>query len=73
MADMVNHPPHYNTGNIEVIDYIEDSLKDAFPDYCIGNVIKYISRYKHKNGFEDLNKAMWYLNRAIEYMEVHNA
>ena len=69
MKDMVNHPPHYNTGKIEVIEYIEDSLKEGFVDYCMGNVIKYISRYKYKNGIEDLHKANWYLNRAIDYMK----
>ena len=63
----VNHPSHYNTGEIEVIDYIADKLgKDGFEDYCIGNVIKYVSRYKHKNGKEDLEKAFTYLRWAID-------
>ena len=70
MADNVNHPAHYNTGTIEVINYIKDKLNyDEFTGYLTGNIIKYISRYKHKNGFEDLKKAQWYLNYLINYME----
>jgi hypothetical protein len=65
-ADNVNHPRHYNSGKYEVIDVIEDSLKDGFEPYCIGNVMKYVSRYKHKNGVEDLKKAQWYLGRVID-------
>jgi hypothetical protein len=64
-ADMVNHPPHYKAGGIEVIDYIESKELG----YHLGNVIKYISRAGLKNGkvMEDLQKAQWYLNRAIEF------
>jgi archaellum component FlaC len=67
--DVVQKPAHYNNGKYEVIDVIEDSLRDipnGFEAYCIGNVQKYIARYRHKNGVEDLRKAAWYLNRAIE-------
>lgn len=67
--DNVNHPKHYNIGDIEVIEYIKDKLtKEEYIGYCMGNVIKYVSRYKHKNGKEDLNKAMVYLSWAIEVM-----
>ena len=70
MADNVNHPAHYNTGKIEVINYIKDKLNyEEFTGYLTGNIIKYISRYKHKNGLEDLKKAQWYLNYLINYME----
>jgi hypothetical protein len=69
-ADNVNHPSHYTDGKIEVIDYIEDKLTtEGFESYCIGNVIKYISRYRLKNGLEDLKKAAWYLDRAIKHKE----
>jgi len=61
MMDKIN-PPHYQQGQIEVIDYI---LDQGF-DYLEGNIIKYVSRYKYKNGVEDLNKALWYLNKLIE-------
>jgi hypothetical protein len=60
--DNVNHPSHYKAGGIETIDFIE--AKDL--GYHLGNVIKYITRAKHKgNEVEDLKKAQWYLNRAI--------
>ena len=65
-TDLVNHPPHYNTGSIEVIDYLESSLgHQGFIDYCCGNVLKYTSRWRHKGGEEDLKKAQWYLNRVL--------
>lgn len=67
--DVVQRPKHYNSGKFEVIDVIEDSLQDGFESYCIGNVMKYIMRYKHKNGVEDLRKAAVYLNWAIERLE----
>lgn len=59
--DNIN-PSHYKQGNIEVIDFILDQKFS----YIEGNVVKYISRYKKKNGLEDLKKAQWYLNRVIE-------
>ena len=62
MADNINSPNHYNKGDIEVIDYILDQKFD----YLEGNIIKYVSRYKNKNGVEDLNKAQWYLRRLID-------
>lgn len=69
MLDNVNHPSHYNTGSIEVINYIEDKLDyNEFTGYLTGNIIKYISRYKYKNGIEDLQKAEWYLNYLINYI-----
>lgn len=70
MADNVNHPAHYNTGTIEVINYIKDKLNyESFTGYLTGNIIKYISRYKFKNGVEDLEKARWYLNYLIDYIK----
>lgn len=60
-TDNIN-PNHYKQGNIEVIDFILDQKFS----YIEGNVVKYISRYKKKNGLEDLKKAQWYLNRVIE-------
>lgn len=63
----VNNPTHYTTGEIEVIDYIQDKLTtEQFEGYCVGNIMKYVSRYRHKGGVEDLKKARWYLNRLIE-------
>lgn len=66
LAETVNHPSHYNTGKIEVIDAIED-WGLGFND---GNVVKYVARAKHKNNqIEDLKKAAWYLNREIERLQ----
>lgn len=64
--DVVNHPSHY-AGNIECIDYIRDKLTpEGFTEYCIGNVLKYVSRWRKKDGIQDLKKAAVYLNWAIE-------
>lgn len=63
--DAVNHPSHYTDGDIEVIDYIEDK---KLP-YHLGNAVKYISRAGKKNPdktVEDLQKAVWYINRYIK-------
>lgn len=69
-TDTVNHPPHYNFGDIEVIDYIKqvtETYDGGFTAYCIGNVLKYVSRAQHKgNPAEDLRKAEWYLRKAVE-------
>lgn len=65
--DPVNSPDHYTFGTIECIDYLRDKLSpEAFEGFCIGNVLKYCSRYTHKNGVEDLKKAQVYLGWAIE-------
>ena len=66
--EMIDHPSHYNDGKIEVIDYIED--KDM--NFCLGNVIKYISRAGKKDKdaeIEDIKKALWYLNRHLQRLE----
>lgn len=68
MPDMVNTPPHYiSDSGIETIDVIKAFTKDLdpFEAYCTGNVIKYICRWKHKNGIEDLKKARWYIDRIL--------
>jgi len=60
--DAVNHPPHYTKGRIECIEYI--NAWDM--DYLQGNIIKYVTRFEHKGGVEDLEKARFYLNMLIE-------
>lgn len=68
--DKVNHPNHYTFGSIEVINYIRDKMTpDEFQGYCMGNILKYVSRHKHKNGVEDLKKAQVYLGWLIESEE----
>lgn len=58
---VVNHPAHYNNhpSRIEAIDIIENF------NFCLGNAFKYIFRYQLKGGSEDLNKALWYLERQV--------
>ena len=55
-------PQHYQQGNIQVLDFINDQKFT----YLEGNIVKYISRYKTKNGLEDLEKAQYYLNELIK-------
>lgn len=70
--DKVNHPNHYKQYSQEVIDTIEE-VSSQYPGnvgYSVGNAIKYIFRAPFKgNNVEDLKKAVWYLNRAIEKLE----
>ncbi|ECO1684247.1 DUF3310 domain-containing protein [Listeria monocytogenes] len=66
--DNVNNPSHYTSGGIETLDYIKAKVKD-YPSYVAGNILKYVSRYEHKNGIEDLKKAQFYLNDLINWME----
>src|SRR5699024_10762637 len=67
LSDNVTNPSHYTNGNIETIDYLKDTLsKEQYECFCRGNVLKYLSRYPHKNGVEDLNKAKTYLQWLID-------
>ncbi|MGD3158234.1 DUF3310 domain-containing protein [Staphylococcus cohnii] len=70
--DMINSPSHYNFGDIEVVDFIDQVTKHYNSDvaYHIGNAIKYISRAPHKNGKEDVAKAKWSIERAFENWKV---
>lgn len=72
--DNVNNPKHYTDSKIEVIDYIEDKKLG----FCLGNVVKYVSRAGKKHSadksdkekeIEDLKKARWYLDRRIKELE----
>lgn len=68
MEDLVNHPSHYTDGGIETIDFIEAK---KLP-YHLGNAVKYISRAGKKDPAktkEDLEKAVWYINRYISLLE----
>lgn len=77
MSDSVNKPDHYTYGKLECIDVIKEITNgnDAIgiEAFCLGNVLKYLWRYKHKNGTEDLRKARWYLNRLIEEDETNES
>lgn len=63
--DLINSPPHYTHGPIEVIDLIE--LFDL--DFREGNALKYLLRWRRKGGVEDLRKAIWYIERTIKAAE----
>ena len=68
-GDNVERPAHYTKGDIECIEAIEAAIgelsgREAF---LAGQVIKYIWRFKHKNGREDLAKCKWYLERLMAY------
>ena len=65
-VDNVNKPPHYNQAGVECIDAIQAATDDGFEYYLQGNIIKYLWRYRYKNGVEDLKKAQWYLTKLIE-------
>lgn len=72
VPDMVNHPEHYKSKNgLEVIDVIEAFTSDlsGIEATDTGNVIKYICRWKKKNGVEDLKKIRWYVNHLIKHLE----
>ena len=72
--DMVGSPKHYNTGNIECIEAIEESMSSvAFKGYLKGNCMKYLWRYDYKGKqVEDLQKAQWYLRKLTETVEFEN-
>lgn len=67
--DMVNNPAHYNKAGIECVDAIAAATGEGFEYYLQGNILKYLWRYRYKNGSEDLKKAQWYLNRLILEVE----
>ena len=68
--DMVNSPSHYNFAGVECIDAIRAATgEDGFSYYLQGNIMKYLWRYKYKNGSEDLKKAQWYLDKLIEVVD----
>lgn len=69
---MVSHPPHYQSeSGLEAIDVIEafTSKLKGIEAVDTGNVLKYMLRWKEKNGLQDLNKAMWYLQHLITHLK----
>tara|TARA_R100001082_G_scaffold85147_1_gene51676 strand:+ start:693 stop:968 length:276 start_codon:yes stop_codon:yes gene_type:complete len=67
--DMVNHPPHYNQYGVECIEALKSACGEGFEYYLQGNVMKYLWRYRYKNGIEDLKKANWYLELLMETVD----
>ena len=64
--DAVEHPVHYTNTSIECIDAMTETQGDnAVINFCVCNAFKYLWRHNSKNGFEDIRKAAWYLNKAV--------
>lgn len=75
LENNVNHPSHYQSKNgLEAIDVMEAFTENLTGAEAVNtsNVLKYICRWKNKNGLEDLKKAQWYLNRLIGVVEEKN-
>ena len=70
MGSAVNHPDHYQLGNgletIDIIDAVTCNLS-GIEAFDTGNALKYLCRWKNKNGIQDLEKAVWYLQHLIDY------
>lgn len=68
--DMVNHPAHYTAGGVECIEGLKAATigLEGIEAVCTANAIKYLWRWKHKNGVQDLEKAKWYIDYLIRYI-----
>ena len=71
LYDSVNHPAYYTAGSIECIDALKEAVSHltGLEAFCTANAIKYLWRWKLKNGVEDLKKAKWYIDHLIEGIE----
>lgn len=68
--DNVNHPAHYNKGGIECLAYLKAKLTpEGYEGFLAGNILKYATRYKEKNGLEDLKKIKFYNDELINFLE----
>ena len=69
-SDPVNHPSHYVTGKYECIEVMQETQgTEAVKNFCICNAFKYLYRHNGKNGLEDIEKAIFYLNKFVELEE----
>ena len=70
MTEKVNHPSHYTAGKVECIDALEAATVglQGIEAICTANAIKYLWRWKFKNGVEDLAKAKWYINKLAKHL-----
>lgn len=67
LDNIVDHPSHYNQGGIECLDAMIAAYgKEATATFCLTNAFKYLWRTEHKNGIQDIDKAIWYLNKYKE-------
>ena len=74
IKDNANHPNHYTQGGVECIEALKAATSNlkGIEAICTANAIKYLWRWKDKNGIEDLNKAKWYIDRLIREIEDDN-
>lgn len=73
VSDIINHPAHYTQGGIECIDAMVSAFgAEAVKSYCKINAFKYVWRTDHKNGREDIEKAVWYLKKYLELDDPDN-
>ena len=74
MTEKVNHPAHYTAGKVECIDAIESATigLQGIEAVCTANAIKYLWRWKFKNGVEDLAKSKWYINKLAKHLSEHD-
>jgi hypothetical protein len=74
MSEKVNHPAHYTAGKVECIDAIESATigLQGIEAVCTANAIKYLWRWKFKNGAEDLAKSKWYINKLAKHLSEHD-
>lgn len=70
-TDTVRSPKHYKLDGLEIesIDVVSAVTGDQFEGFCVGNILKYVIRYKKKNGVEGLKKARVYLDWLIPFLE----
>lgn len=65
--DLVNHPPHYNTGKVECIDAIRSMLTDEeWRGFVKATIMQYVWRERYKGGAQDMGKVKWYIDRYLE-------
>jgi hypothetical protein len=72
--EMVEHPAHYNQGDmeaLEIIKYMVSHMKDPYHGFLVGTIAKYLIRCDHKeNATQDLEKARYYMDRLIEIKDI---
>jgi hypothetical protein len=68
--DNVN-PSHYKQGEVECIDALEAATVNlrGIDAVCTANAIKYLWRWREKNGVEDLEKSIWYIKKMIRKIQ----
>ena len=71
VTDNVNHPSHYTAGGIECVDAMKACVSglNEMEAVCTSHALKYLWRWKHKNGAEDIRKCIWWLERLLKELD----